>query len=210
MEMTTLMIRISRKLALAASLTAVVVGLGTGIAFAAGETDTDNISPASTAFTATSTNVTFSGTIDGVSFTVTCSTSTVSGKTPASGLGSIPITLSFSGCKDNHGGTDSITVTGATLKFIDAANDEATPDVEPNSGDQLQIAIPKGGGVFKTSALPGCTLTTNADTINGAYDDVSTVTFTNVSVPVSASGCFASTPTQSGSYKSNPGFHDVS
>lgn len=45
MEMTTRMIRVTKKLTLAASLTAIVVGLGTGIAFAAAENDTDGISP---------------------------------------------------------------------------------------------------------------------------------------------------------------------
>lgn len=213
------MIRISRKLALTASLTAVVVGLGTGVAFAAAETDTDNINPANTAFTATSTNTTFSGTLDGVPFTVTCKSVSISGTTPKTGLGPVPITLSFSGCTDNHGGTDTIKVTGATLTFVDATNDEGivigTTTDEPaghagHTGDSLQIAIPAGGGKFTTTALPGCTLTTKADTLTGAYNDVNTATFSGVSVPVTASGCFSNTPTMSGSYTSNPGIQDVS
>src|SRR5215472_16514437 len=98
MEMTTRMIRISKKLALVASLTAVVVGLGTGVAFAAGDTD-DSISPASTCFTASSTNFVIEGTIDGIQVTITCNVS-ISETTPASGLGPVNINNpSFSSCK---------------------------------------------------------------------------------------------------------------
>lgn len=223
MEMTARMIRINKGLALAASLTVVVVGLGTGVAFAATENDTDNISPASTAFTASNSgNITFNGSLDGVSYTVTCTSSSLTATTPASGLGPVTLTNppSFSGCTDNHGGTDTIMTSGTwTLKFIDLANDEgisigSTTD-EPamhagHSGDSLQITIPAGGGVFTTTALRGCTLTTKATTITGAYDDVNTVTFSGATINVSASGCFASNPTQSGKYSSNQNFQDVS
>src|SRR6185437_10203057 len=154
MEMTTRMIRINRKLALAAGLTAVVVGLGTGIAFAAGDTD-DSISPANTAFTASnSTNIVFKGSINGLPITVTCKASSISGTTPASGLGPINIANpSFTMCTDSAFGTDTVTTNSTNghwqLTFIDVANDES--GTEPNTGDMLQITIPKAGATFKST-----------------------------------------------------------
>lgn len=206
------MIRITKKLTLVTGLTAVVVGLGTGIAFAAAENDTDNINPANAKFTSTNSgSITFSGTLDGVSFTITCSMSSLPNElTPATGLGpvNLPNPPTFSGCTDNRGGTVAINIGGTwTLTFNDAADDEGiiigtTTDEPPghgtHSGDRLTLGIPKGGVVF---TLNGCTLTTSGNSITGAYDDVNTVTFSGVTINVTASGCFASNLTMSGSYK---------
>lgn len=218
MEMTTRMIRIHKKLALAVSLTAIVAGLGTGIAFAAGDTD-DNISPANTSITANnSTNITFKGTINGISVTVTCTTSSISGTTPSSGLGPVNVNNpSFTGCRDTFGGTDTVTTNSTNghwqLTFIDSTATNEETQAEPNSGDKLQITIPKAGATFKSSILPGCTITaapSGSASITGTYDDVSTLTISSASIPVSGSGCTASTSSMSGSYKSTPGFHDAS
>ena len=222
MEMTTRMIRITRKLALAASLTAVVVGVGTGVAFAAGDTD-DSISPPNTAFTATNTthgtttNIVFQGTINGFPITVTCKNSTISATTPASGLGPITITVTFTNCTDSLGGTDTVTISTANgswqLTFIDSTATGEETQTEPNSGDQIQVTIPKAGATFKSSALSSCTITvapTAPATITGVYDDVNTVSFSGVSFPVSGAGCTATSSKITGSYKSNVNFHDVS
>lgn len=76
------MIRINKRLALAASLTAVVVGLASGVAFAAGDSD-DNTSPTSTKVTAdNSTNIIFRGTVGGQSVTVTCKNSSILAASP--------------------------------------------------------------------------------------------------------------------------------
>ena len=218
MEMTTRMIRIHKKLAVAASLATIVVGVGTGMAFAAGDTD-DNISPASTNITASNTtNITFKGTINGIGITVTCTASSISGTTPATGLGPVNVNNpSFTGCKDTFGGTDTVTTNSTNghwqLTFIDSTASGEETQAEPNSGDKLQITIPKAGATFKSSILPGCTITaapSGPANVSGAYDDVSTLTITNASIPVSGAGCSASSSSMSGTYKSNPGFHDVS
>lgn len=216
MEMITRMLRISKKLALAASLTAVVVGLGTGIAFAAGDTD-DSISPANTAFTANnSTNIVFKGNVNGFPITVTCTHSSLSGTTPATGLGPINISNpSFTSCTDSVFGTDTVTTNSTNgrwqLTFIDAANDETQN--EPNTGDQLQITIPKAGATFKSTALSGCTITvapTASANITGTYDDANTLSFSSANVTVSGAGCTATSSAVTGSYKSTTNFHDVS
>lgn len=206
MEMTTRMIRISKKLALAGSLIAVVAGLATGVAFAAGDTD-DNISPVNTNITASATNITFKFTANGILVTVTCKNASISGTTPALGLG--PINLnnpSFTGC------TVSISTNNTNgpwqLTFIDAVNDESQS--EPNSGDQLQITIPKAGATIISPVL-GCVITlapTGAVNIRVPYDDVNTFSLNGVSIP--AAGCGVSSVTVTGTFKVTPSLHDVS
>ena len=213
MEMTTRMRRINKRLALAASLTAIVVGLATGVAFAAGDTD-DNISPGNTSITATnSTNIVFKLTVNGIAVTITCTNADASWTTPASGLG--PVNLnnpSVTGCRDTVGGADTITTNSTNghwqLTFIDAANDESQG--EPNSGDELQVTIPKAGAIFKLSVL-NCVITlapTGPVNVRVPYDDVSTLTSSNVSIP--AAGCGVTTVTITGTFKVTTGFHDVS
>jgi hypothetical protein len=228
MEMTTRMIRINKKLALVASLTVVAVGLSTGVAFASAETDTDHISPGNTAFTATnSTNIVFKGTINGFPITVTCTHSSISGTTPASGLGPVNINdPSFTGCTDNLGGTDTVTVNHNNgpyqLTFIDAPNDEGivigsvtdeSTTHGTHSGDQIKITIPKAGATFTSSAVRSCTITvapSGSASITGAYDDVNTLSFSSASIPVSGAGCTASSSAITGSYKSNVNIQDWS
>lgn len=225
MEMTMRMIRISKKMALTASLTAVVVGLGTGVAFAAGDTD-DNINRASTNFTAANTtNIVFRGTVNGVPVTVTCKSpssttpsSSISGTTPASGLGPVNINNpSFTNCTDSLGGFDTVKTNSVNgfwqVTFIDSTAFGEETQTEPNSGDSLQVTIPKAGATFTSSAIPGCTITaapTVSANIIGAYDDVNGLSFTNASFPVSGTGCTATSMTITGTYRSVPGFQDVS
>jgi hypothetical protein len=168
-----------------------LVGLAAPSAFASG-----NITPANTAFTATNSgNVTFKGSIIGINITVTCTSSSISGTTPASGLTlNLSGPPSFSGCRDSFGGTDTVTTSG-TWGLV--AN---------GTGSQLSLTVPSGGVKFKSSFLSGCTITAGGATINAAYDNVSKATFTNQSVPASGSGCSAgSTATVNATYITSPG-----
>lgn len=203
------MVRISKKLTLAASLTAIVLGLGTGVAFAAAENDTDGITPASTNFTSSSTSVTFSGTINGLPINVKCTSDSLTGTTPASGSGLGPFNINnptFSSCGSGLSVTTNNTNGSWQLTFVDAANDEGATEGSGQTGDQIKITIPKAGAKFTDIFIPGCTITaapTGSATITGTYDDVNTLTLSSASVPVSASGCTASSSTSvSGTYSS--------
>lgn len=208
------------RLAIVLTAAAAVAALTTTTVLAAADSD-DNISPPSTAYTANNSgNVTFSGTINGLPVTVTCTTSTISGTTPATGLGPGPIAdPTFSGCTDNLGGNDTVKtnhINGSwQITFIDVANEAENPDApEPNTGDSIQLGIPKAGATVVSSVLPTCTITvapTAPTSITGAYDDISTVKFSNQSIPTSGTGCTTSAnSTMNGTYVSSPGFHDVS
>lgn len=213
MEMTTRMIRINKKLALAASLTAVVVGVSTGVAFAAGDTD-DSISPPNTSFVATSTNFAVKVTVNGLPITITCKGVSLSGTTPGSGLGLMPIGVSFSGCTTSTGGTVTVTMNTANgswqLTFIDSAATGEETQTEPNTGDAMQITIPKAGATFTVS---GCTISVAPSgpvNVVGSYDDMGTLSFNGVSIPVSGAGCVVNSVTITGTFKFGPGLHDVS
>jgi hypothetical protein len=207
-----------KAIAILAPIAALALGVST--AWAA-STDTDDHASlaAGTVVKGTlksGTTLTFAGTIDGFGITVTCTGFTASGKIPSKGL---KVTLTtpptFSGCKDTLGGTDTVTTNSTNGKWavqeIDLANDEAA--TEPNTGDKLALVIPKAGATFTSSVVSGCVITvapTATAKVTGAYDDVSTVTDKNASVPVSGSGCTATAAKATGTIVLSPGFHDVS
>jgi hypothetical protein len=185
-------------------------------ALAAGDTD-DNISPASTTVVAAlkkGTVFTSTGTINGISITVHCTTATFKGKTPAHGLG--PATLSapptFSGCTDSLHGTDVVKTTGIwTLTFKDAANDETG---EKTSGDSLVVTVPKAGATFQSSILGAACKVIVAP--NGpapeaaAYNDAGTAVAPHDSLPVMGQGCSTSpTATVSETLSLTPIIKDV-
>lgn len=214
------MTKTRKRLAIVLSAAAAIAALTTTTVLAAGDTD-DNISPANTAFTATNSgNVTFSGTINGVPVTVTCTKSTISGVTPATGLGPKAIDNPiFSSCTDSLGGSDTVRTNSNNgpwqLTFIDVANEAENPDAtEPNTGDSIQLTIPKLGATLTSTVLPTCTVNVapaGAASITGSYDDVSTVKFSNQPIPTSGTGCTTSSNSNmNGTYVSSPGFHDVS
>jgi hypothetical protein len=204
-------------------LTLAIVGVGmlVGAPVALAMTDTDdNISPASKPVTAAlkaATKASLDTTIGATTITVTCTKSSLSATTPATGLG--PFTVgspSFGGCTDDLGGTDTFKPKGSwSLRFVDAANDETSK--EPNAGDRLSLTIPKDGATVTTSIDPSCTVTvapTAAATVTGSYDDVKTLTFTSAKVPISVSGasCFitgSGTSALSATYVLTPGIHDA-
>lgn len=216
MEMIRRMVRITRKLTLAASLTAVIVGLGTTAALAASDGD-DSISPAGTSYKVTNTsNIVLRGKFNGFSATVTCKNSLIMGTTPVFGLGPANISKpSFTNCTDSFGGTDTVTTNMNNgpwqVTFIDVGNDE--DQAEPNFGDEIQVTIPKAGATLK---ILNCTLTvapSQSANVAGLYDDRSVLTFSNAVVPISminGNGCTASSATLSGSYAVSPNLQDVS
>lgn len=200
------MIRGITKLSLAGILAGATIMALSATALAAGDTN-DNINPPSTAFVATNSgNVTFKGTIFGLPVTVTCTSSRISGTTPASGLSISVAAPTFSSCRDNLGGTDTVTTSGTWgMTFLDVAGDDGA--TEPNTGDQLQLSIPQGGAKFKSSAFSSCTITVAPNgpaSVKAGYNDTNTGTFTAQSVPTSGSGCSTSaTATFNGTYVTN-------
>lgn len=208
------MIKTTRRLTLVAAIATAAVTAFSAAALAAGDTG-DNISPASTAFIANNSgSITFKGTIDGFGFTVHCTTSSMSGTTPASGLSGNINPPTFSGCTDNFGGTDNVKTNqnngSWALTLVDSPTETGT---EPNSGDQTKITMPKAGATFSSSFLPGCTVTAapnGAASFTGSYNDSTTTVFSSASMPVSGSGCSSSsTATISGTYVNNISIHDT-
>lgn len=216
------MMRINNKLTLAASLTAVMVGLAGGIALAQGSDTDDNISPSNTSFTETqSGSIVFQLVINGLPIKITCKNASISGTTPATGSGLGPFNISnpnFSNCTDQNGLPVTI-MTNSTngpwqLTYIDALNDQN--QTEPNTGDRQQTTIPKAGMTFTFSFIPGCKITAAPNgpaNMTGTYNDATgTLTFTNASFPATAAGCTLGPGSASDSsrYQSTPVLHDSS
>jgi outer membrane protein assembly factor BamB len=167
-----------------------------GYALAPVDTD-DNIKPASTSVTASlaaGTSLSVSGSINGLSITATCTTSSFSFTTPATGLGPVSTSApTITGCTDNATATSAtVTPSGTfTVSLADPLNDEWAE--LPN--DVLKWTIPQGGLTITSSFLPGCTVTlapSGPVVLNASYDDHGTATVVNASVPASASGCTVS------------------
>lgn len=192
--------RATRKLIgyLAASAFAAVLGLGAHDALA------DCVTPSGTAFTASSSNVSFKlGTA-----TVTCTASSTSGTTPAACGTPLCVTVSnptFTGCKVNASGfTFNATLTSNSTngpwQFCLAA-----------TGPTGSLKIP-AGGVHSSASVLGATCTATsgaATTVSGPWSNTtSSVVFTNQSVPVTTTGGFpcpsATTASFSGTFTSSP------
>ena len=139
----------------------------------------------------TGTKSVFSGTVQGVAVTVSCTASTTSFKTPATGLG--PIVTSnptFTGCTDTLGGKDTIKTnsTAGTWKSTFVAGSGSKPA-------QLKLTVPKGGATVVSSILPSCTVTvapTAAATAIATYNNLSTAAFHTVALPTAGTGCTTS------------------
>lgn len=193
------MLGIPRKSVLVLGAAAAVVALTAATALAAGDSD-DSLSPANTSFTVSNSgNVKFAGTINGINVTVTCTSVTLGAKTRASGLtADVTSDPAFSGCTDTFGGTDTVTSSGTwTLKEVDAASD--AHGTEPNT-DQLTINVPQGGATFASTVLPGCTITANASSPTGSFNDTNTATFSGASISVTGSGCTATSTKLTGTF----------
>lgn len=210
----------SRKIGAFATFAATALMLGTSLAHAsplAADTD-DKYNPGGKLVTGkNSTSLTFvAGAI-----TVTCTFSTAGGTTPKTGLAPftmkpLPVFADTGNkpCTDNIGGMDTTKTVGAwKIGFVDAPNDESQK--EPNTGDKLEIIIPKAGAVVSNSF--GCTITISPNgttTVKGTYDDKSKFTLSKVTIPIKIVGggiCPTNTTaTFSGTYIFTPGFGDGS
>jgi hypothetical protein len=148
----------------------------------------------------TGTFMVFKGTINGIPITVNCKTFTSTGKIPAKGL-SITIKVpTIKGCTDSIGGTDTLVSNQTNGKW------KTTETIAPG-GDTVKLVIPKDGATFTSSLLPACTLTAEpsaAGSVAGPYDNVNTVTVTNGKIPLSSSGCSASSSTVSATVVFSP------
>lgn len=200
-------LRTPKSIALMLSAAAAMVMISAAPALAADTGDTLNI-PLGTSFTiSNSTNITFSGSINGLPVTVTCTGVTLTVKYETAGL-TVVVTssppVSFTGCTDSLGGRDTVTSSGSwSLTLVDNPNETGT---EPNS-DKLTINIPQGGASFTSSVLSSCTVTANASTPTGNYDDKTTATYSNTiggnSISVTGTGCSATSTKLGGSFKSS-------
>lgn len=195
--------RVNRRLIgyLAAPALAAVIGFGAHLAFA------DTVSPQSTAFTASSSSVSFKV----GAATVSCTGSSASGTTPSGSTSpGVPVCANvsnptFTGCSGTVAGfrfTATVTSnsTNGPWQFCVGA-----------SGPTGELKIP-AGGVTATATIAGihCTTTAGAaSTVSGPWSNTSSsVAFTNASVPVTTSGGFpcpsATSATFSGTFTSSP------
>jgi hypothetical protein len=189
-----------RKLAIVTAAAAAAVGLATTAALAAGDND-DHIRPANTTITATNSgNLTVSFSVFGHTITVTCTSTTLTLKTPKSGLAVKMKPPAVSGCTDNFGGTETVTTSGTwRLVFVDAPNDSSQK--EPNKGDRLRLTVPAGGATIQSSLLP-CTISSSKSTVSASYNDKNKATFKNQKV--SGGGCGGTnTATFNGTFLTN-------
>jgi hypothetical protein len=203
------MIHRAGKLGIAALAAAGLLTVGNATAFASGDTG-DGFSPAGAPFMATNSgNVIFSGTINGIRVTVTCTGSSFHGTTPGQpGVWSIalPMPPTLTGCTDSLGGTDSVTVSGTwTITW----NDTQTSDTEPNT-DQALL----GGFLAITSSFfPGCKITWSGQ-VSGSWHDVTPTTpskfvFGNAPISLATSGCTGTSWTFTATYLTSPGITDT-
>jgi hypothetical protein len=186
------------KIALATAATAALASATPGTAYASG-----GVSPANTPVTATSTNIKFSGVLNGLSFTVTCTNSVIKAVTPATGYGPVPISPdpTFSSCTDNLGGTDTVSTNHNNGSW------QLTAIPSPTG---LKITVPTAGVTLTTTYLPGCVVTgapNGPANMTASYDNAGTATLSNVSLPTSgnfACGIVSNNATVNGKYTLSP------
>jgi len=192
-------------------------------------TDTDDkLRPANYILIGTAGTTTFSVPPSPPVITVTCTASEATSKTLPSGLGASQVlppmfnnglnssTGQPNPCTDSTGGKDTTVTKGIwTITFLDSPTETET-SAEPNTGDQLEITIPKGGAVVTNSLH--CVITvapTAAFQVIGAYDDVNKFTVSLSNLPVSVAGpspcpTAATTSSFNGVYTFSPSMRDIS
>lgn len=186
--------------------------------------DTFNVA-SGTAVTFSSSKVIISVPNSSPSLMITCTSSTIRGKTRSSlqfptGL-PLLTDASSAPCTDNLGFTDSFAANSVNGSWAvtekdftnGGAGDEGLP--EPNAtGDKFIIHMPKAG-LIDTNNWP-CSLTfapSGNASISGAYNDAGTFSVKNVKIPISMSGpafCgpASQTVTLTATYTLNPGIFD--
>lgn len=163
-----------------------------------------NSLPAGTKVTAalkSGTDMTFTGTINGLSVTVDCTKFSGSATVPAGKPYSmtLPKPPKISGC--------SVSGFSATIK-TNSKNGNWTLSVTKKKPYTLTLTMPKAGATFTAPGLvPGCTITAApaaAQAIPGSYDGTNTDTVTNAPIPTKGSGCSSSTATTSATVVFSP------
>jgi hypothetical protein len=156
-----------------------------------------------TTVTGTSSHTVFSGTIDGVAISVTCTNFTDSVVVPAGAKKSLDIPpATINGCTDTLGGTD-------TIKTNDK---DGSWQLKTNgAGTKLTLVIPEKGATFTSSVLSGCKITaapTAAVDVVGTYNSSNgTDTVTSAPIAVKGKGCSATaaSTTTTVTFSPNPG-----
>lgn len=184
----------SRKLGIGTLGMALALPLGAGAlhATAHAPATTEKVS----AHLAKGTTMDLAGTIDGIPITVKCSVFTASGSAPTTGM--IKVTLpsppKISSCTDSLGASDTVTTNQTKGKW-------KLTEVKSGSTISLELTMPEGGATFSSSLVSGCVVTaapTAAATISGAFKKTGTLkgvdTVEDAPIPVSATGCSASSP----------------
>jgi len=139
------------------------------------------------------TDMTFDGTINGLSVTVSCTSFTGSGKIPSGK----PYKMNLA-APPKIGGC---TVSGFSATIVtNQDNGKWTLSVTKTSPYTLTLTMPKDGAVFTSALVSGCKITAAPDGpvgIAGSYNGKNTDTVTNAPIPTSASGCTSSTASTS-------------
>jgi hypothetical protein len=201
--------RIAKGRTLAVGLTTgTMILVGAGVVLASAPTDKD-ITPAnSNQSAALKKGSAFKGSasVDHISATISCKSATFTFTTPATGYGpmdiSTPVTTS---CKDNFGGTDTVTPNNTNGSWsVTLAN------TKTKNGGTLEMTIPTAGATFTSTLVKGCTgilSPTGPTTLTGVYNDKNQVVFTSQKVAITGSGCSVTgTAKVSATFVFSPGF----
>jgi len=101
------------------------------------------------------------------------------------------------------------------IAAVDSPN-ETESQAEPNSGDMLEVIVPKAGAVVTNTLHCHIVVAPNGPfTVTGTYDDHSTFTVNVTNLPVAVSGpapcpTAATTSSFQGTYIFSPGVSDAS
>jgi len=127
------------------------------------------------------TDMTFKGSIDGVSITVTCKSFAAKAVTKKSYTVDLSAPPKISSCTDSLEGKDTINTTGK-WSLTESKSKPYT----------MTLTIPKAGDTFKSSADPGCTITaapSGSVGVKGSYNGKNTDSVNNAPIPTKGKGC---------------------
>jgi hypothetical protein len=173
--------------------------LGIGATVAIGAAEDTWVAGANSAWAASSSKTTFTSSV----VTVTCTTNTAGGSSVGAGPDVGALTMNapkFSNCKDNAGGSDTVTTsaTGWKVSFVSDVGNASCPagtgKDETSGGDCVVILVPQKAATIKLGTL-GCTLTvqpsgpTNVGATAKDPGGTTKDTFTLTNQPLKYSGC---------------------
>jgi hypothetical protein len=181
-----------------------IVALAAAVATVLGTTTMafGSVKPGTTV-TGNSTKTTFSGTINGVPITVTCTNFTDTVKITSKDKTSVVIPApTINGCTDTLGGTDTIKTNSKDGNWELKVN---------SSGKTLTLVIPKDGATFTSNVLSGCTIQaapSKAVNVAGTYSSsAGTDKVSKKPIAVKGKGCSATnaSTTTTVTFTPNPG-----